>query len=323
MQLADFHNLHQGETALIVGVGPNLNLTPPEWFNYPSLSCNSIVKYEGWQPTYYVGVDERLRVENGAEICRKFAGIPKFFPTPDWDALQGENIYRFKHRTGELAIGGQAANQKDALTHKGIGYYRVMDAVIQIAWHMGFTTRGGLDARPDRAALQGAGRHRARLSCAQKPDRDRADVPPPARSHPRARPDLLSGAGAAARDANAAEDQGPRGLARARAAAAAPSAAPPHSPAGRPGGHRLVLAQPRAGRAVRRPGGAPPERRRTLKPPRAAARRGSRCSGAIDLQFQANQRLRWGWCRTRGRRTRRHRAEPDRDLQAARHRPLH
>lgn len=140
MQLADFHNLHQGETALIVGVGPNLNLTPPEWFNYPSLSCNSIVKYEGWQPTYYVGVDERLRVENGAEICRKFAGIPKFFPTPDWDALQGENIYRFKHRTGELAIGGQSANQKDALTHKGIGYYRVMDAVIQIAWHMGFTT---------------------------------------------------------------------------------------------------------------------------------------------------------------------------------------
>ena len=141
MQLADFHNLHRGETCLIVGVGPNLKLTPPEWFDYPSLSCNSIYRYEGWRPTYYVGVDERLRVENGAEIVRKYADIPKFFPTPDWDSLQGENIYRFKHRiNGDLYVGGQMANQRDALTKWGITYWRVMGAVMQIAWHMGFST---------------------------------------------------------------------------------------------------------------------------------------------------------------------------------------
>lgn len=141
MELQDFHNLHAGETCLIVGVGPNLNLTWPEWFDYPSFGCNSIYRYEGWRPTYYVGVDERLRVENGAEICRVYRDIPKFFPRPDWDALEGENIYRFLHRDiGGLYVGGQLANQREALTKYGITYWRVMGAVLQIAWHMGFTT---------------------------------------------------------------------------------------------------------------------------------------------------------------------------------------
>jgi hypothetical protein len=141
MNLSDFHNYHKGETALLVMVGPNLKLTPPEMFDYPSFSVNSILKYEGWKPTYYVGVDHRLKVENGAEICRKYADIPKFVPTPDWDDLQGENFYRFKHREGgELLIGGQLPNHPDALTRRGINYRRVPDAVFQIAWHMGFTT---------------------------------------------------------------------------------------------------------------------------------------------------------------------------------------
>lgn len=141
MRLEDFHNKHAGQTCLIVGVGPNLKLTPPEWFDYPSLSCNSIYRMEGWRPTYYVGVDERLRVENGKEICEKYADIPKFFPRPDWDDLQGENIYRFLHRDiGSLYVGGQTPHQKEALTKNGITYYRVMGAVMQIALHMGFTT---------------------------------------------------------------------------------------------------------------------------------------------------------------------------------------
>ncbi len=139
MEIQDFWMKHKGETCLLVFVGPNLNLTPPEWFDYPSFSCNSIFKYEGWKPTYYVGVDRRLREENSEIIMERFADIPKFFPTPDWDELQGPNIYRFKHRMGELWIGGQSANQKDALT-RGIGYARVPDAIFQIAWHMGFTT---------------------------------------------------------------------------------------------------------------------------------------------------------------------------------------
>jgi len=141
MQLADFYNLHKGETCLIVGVGPNLELTPPEIFPFPSFGVNTIYKRGGeWKPTYFVGVDERLRIEDGCEIVNRYADIPKFFPRPDWDELHGENIYRFLKRPGDLYVGGQLANQRDALTKTGIGYRRIMDAVMQIAWHMGFTT---------------------------------------------------------------------------------------------------------------------------------------------------------------------------------------
>lgn len=141
MNLAEFHNLHKGKTCLIVGVAPNLKDTPPELFNYPSFGVNTIYHYEGWKPTYFVGVDERLRLEDGAALVDVYKDVPKFFPSPDWDELQGENIYRFQHRTqGEFVSGGINASHKDALTKYGITYRRVMDAVFQIAWHMGFTT---------------------------------------------------------------------------------------------------------------------------------------------------------------------------------------
>lgn len=140
MELRDFHNLHRGQTCLLVGVGPNLKLTPPEWFNYPSFSVNTIFRYPGWKPTYYVGVDDRLFRENGPEINEKLPDVIKFIPRPDRDSYEGENIYRFYHRPGDIIIGGKLPNQADALTGFGITYYRVMDAVIQIAWHMGFTT---------------------------------------------------------------------------------------------------------------------------------------------------------------------------------------
>ena len=129
-----------GETCLIIGVAPNLKLTPPEQFGYPSFGVNTFYKYEGYKPTYYVGVDERLRLEDGAAIMERYPDVPKFFPTPEWDALQGDNIHRFKHREGGgLSVPGYSARDKNALKD-GILYYRIMDAVFQIAWHMGFTT---------------------------------------------------------------------------------------------------------------------------------------------------------------------------------------
>lgn len=141
MMLKDFHNYHLGQTCLIVGVGPNLALTPPECFDYPSFGVNTIYKYKDWKPTYFVGVDIELLKRDGENIIETYPDIPKFFPHPDFDSLQGENIHRFNHRTGaELFIGGQSPKDKDALTHKGITYRRIMDAVFQIAYHMGFTT---------------------------------------------------------------------------------------------------------------------------------------------------------------------------------------
>jgi len=141
MDIADFYNLHKGETCLLVGVGANLELTPPEWFDYPSFGVNTIYKRAGtWKPTYFVGVDERLEREDGAAIMDVYKDIPKFIPYPDRDGWQGENVYRFYHRPGDLIVGGKLPNQPHALTSIGIGYQKIMEAVMQIAWYMGFTT---------------------------------------------------------------------------------------------------------------------------------------------------------------------------------------
>lgn len=142
LTLADFYQAHAGETCLIVGCGPNLELTPPEWFDYPSFGVNTIYKRAGaWKPTYFVGVDERLRLEDGSAIAEKYADIPKFVPASDWNSLEGMNFFRFQHRPGsELYVGGRQASDRNALTKNGITYRRIMDAVFQIAWHMGFTT---------------------------------------------------------------------------------------------------------------------------------------------------------------------------------------
>lgn len=141
MNVSDYHGKHKGQTCLIVGLAPNLSLTPPQWFNYPSFGVNTIYKQTEFTPTYFVGVDERLRLEDGENIVKAYPDVPKFFPRPDWDELQGENIVRFAHRQGgSLYIGGQMPNQKEALTKWGINYKRVMEAVLQIAWYMGFET---------------------------------------------------------------------------------------------------------------------------------------------------------------------------------------
>jgi hypothetical protein len=141
MDIHSFYNLHKGETCLLVGVGSNLELTPPEWFNYPSFGVNTIYKRAGpWKPTYFVGVDERLEREDGEAIASVYADVPKFIPYPDRDNWQGENFYRFYHRAGDIVIGGKLPNQPRALTDIGLGYRKIMECVMQIAWHMGFTT---------------------------------------------------------------------------------------------------------------------------------------------------------------------------------------
>lgn len=139
MEAGNFYNLHKGETCLIVAVGPNLALTPPDWFNYPSLSCNTIFKQSDWNPTYYVGVDDRLWDENAEAIMARFPNVPKFIPSPDQDKIEGPNLVRFKHyKSSGYGVGGWMPTQKEALTTRGITYQRIMGAVFQIAYYMGF-----------------------------------------------------------------------------------------------------------------------------------------------------------------------------------------
>jgi hypothetical protein len=139
--LPSFHNLYAGETCLLVGNGLNLTKTPPELFDYPSFGMNTIHKYKGWQPTYYVAVDSRVMREFGDEITEKFRDIPKFIPTPNLDRWQGENFYRWFHRPGPLWPRVQGVSfPSDVLSETGITYGNVMHVAMQLAYFMGFST---------------------------------------------------------------------------------------------------------------------------------------------------------------------------------------
>jgi len=78
-----FRNKHSG-TCLLIGNAPNLLLTPPELFDYPSFGMNTIHK-SSYTPSYYVTVDSRVRREFG-EVMDIYKDIPKFLPSPDLDS---------------------------------------------------------------------------------------------------------------------------------------------------------------------------------------------------------------------------------------------
>lgn len=92
---------------------------------------NTIHKYEGWQPDYYVAVDHRLYREYGNEIAEKYRGIPKFIPSPNLDEWQGENFVRWHHRPGSLSLDG---------IEQGMTYSNVMHVALQLAFYMGART---------------------------------------------------------------------------------------------------------------------------------------------------------------------------------------
>lgn len=102
---------------------------------------NTIHLYEGWRPTYYTAVDSRVMREFGEAIADRYADVPKFIPTPNLDAWQGENFYRFYHRPGPYWSREQASKwHPDILTGDGITYGNVMHVAMQLAFYMGFTT---------------------------------------------------------------------------------------------------------------------------------------------------------------------------------------
>lgn len=118
---------------LLVGNGENLHLTPPAWFPYPSIGMNTIHKYEGWKPTYYVAVDNRIYREFGEEITARFADLPKFIPSPDLDVWQGENFVRWYHHPGKVSLDEIADTD-------GMTYSNVMHVAMQLAFWMGAET---------------------------------------------------------------------------------------------------------------------------------------------------------------------------------------
>lgn len=138
MDLQNFHNIHKGETCLLVGNGENLHKTPPAWFDYPAFGMNTIFRYAGWKPDYYVAVDQRIYRDFQADVEGRYGLIPKFFPTPHLDAWQTPNTYRFNHLAHTLWDEKKAWSITDL--QSGFAYHSVMHAAMQIAAYMGFTT---------------------------------------------------------------------------------------------------------------------------------------------------------------------------------------
>lgn len=141
MELPYFHNLHTGQTALIVGNGDNLKLTPPEWFEYPSFGLNTCHLWRGgWKPTYYTAVDMRVPREFGEAIEKAFADVPKFIPAPQLDRWQGRNFVRFFHQRGSLwKANRDGLFPSGFLTGGSVAYANVAHVAMQLALFMGFT----------------------------------------------------------------------------------------------------------------------------------------------------------------------------------------
>jgi len=135
--ISQFRDAHKGKTILLVGNGANLHLTPPEKFNLPSIGMNTIHLYDGWMPDYYVTVDRRVKREFGKAIEKKFAGIPKFLPSPRLLSWTGENFYYFKHRQGLLYPKNGLNIWQDDILAQPVIYGNVMHVAMKLAYFMG------------------------------------------------------------------------------------------------------------------------------------------------------------------------------------------
>jgi hypothetical protein len=82
-KLWSLRNKHQGEDAVVIGMGPSLRKEDLDRFeNFVSFACNKIyLAYEEtqWRPDYYSVIDV-LVAENNIEEIEKLSGSVKLFP---------------------------------------------------------------------------------------------------------------------------------------------------------------------------------------------------------------------------------------------------
>lgn len=156
MSITEFNDIHKGKNILLVGNGANLELTPPEKFDIPSIGMNTIHKYEGWSPDYYITVDRRVYREFGTDIEKKFIDIPKFIPTPRLQMWKGENFHYFKSGQGGLLWPGNRLKlwQDDISTGRMV-YGNVMHVAVKLAYYMGASKIliVGMEHKPKKADI--------------------------------------------------------------------------------------------------------------------------------------------------------------------------
>ena len=138
MRLIDFHRRHDGETMLLVGNGPNLRETPPEYFDYPSIGMNTIFFYDGWKPDYYIAVDAGMYEEYFHLVMKAYPDIPKFCPS-DLTVWKGDDLLYFKPNRTTVTVPGLPASSQRALVD-GLGFANSMTAAMNMAIHMGAKT---------------------------------------------------------------------------------------------------------------------------------------------------------------------------------------
>lgn len=156
-RIQDFYNIHKGKTCLIIGNGPGLG-DFPLWFleMYPSFGTNLIYKLQGFVPTYYTAVDQKVLQPLEKTLANCYPDTPKFIPDSYVD-YQARPVYYFHHRPGEIWSGN--IDGENMLTRPGIAYSNITHVALQIAYYMGFSLMlcVGLDHTDDGAHFYGKG----------------------------------------------------------------------------------------------------------------------------------------------------------------------
>lgn len=150
--IADFENIHKGETALVIGNGPSLDKTPLEQLaaKYKSFGANKIYDsytHPDFIPTYWTCVDtlmmeDCITMVNTHPEFNPIKFVPREFP------IKGANLLNVK-------IGQPFSLKADEYVVLG-GTVTMVN--LQLAYYMGFTTvlLVGVDHRYPRRSMDGA-----------------------------------------------------------------------------------------------------------------------------------------------------------------------
>jgi len=127
------YNSHRGETALIIGNGPSLDVIPDDLLNkYTSFGCNRIWERNYFTPNYYVAVDGWVPEENELE----FYNLSCVVMLPD--TLSKWRADYYFHQDYHPMWMMEKDLKEDYMRSPGIGWVGVTHAMLQIAFFMGF-----------------------------------------------------------------------------------------------------------------------------------------------------------------------------------------
>jgi len=122
------HNIHEGETCVIIGNGPSLNEIPAEWLDkYITFGSNQIYR-KPYQPDYYCIIDEAMMYRCLPDLEEGWRPKREMFIRAECGLEDNNWIY-------PVAINGYSRDITSFVVMGGTVTY----AIMQIATFMGFT----------------------------------------------------------------------------------------------------------------------------------------------------------------------------------------